>query len=85
MIKDFRPYYQLQEISFEISEKNITLIKAENGTGKTTLLEALKWCFYGNNLNLPNKSEFVNEKAITLCTHYLPLLLCYSWSRLWWW
>jgi DNA sulfur modification protein DndD len=66
-IKDFRPYYakdlKPQEIIFSNNNKNITLIKAENGTGKTTLLEAFKWCFYGKRLTLPNPSIFVNEKA----------------------
>lgn len=65
-IKDFRPYYaeeKPQEILFSSNSRNITLIKAENGTGKTTLLEAFKWCFYGKKLSLPNPNIFVNEKA----------------------
>jgi len=62
-LKDFRPYYRNQTINFESNDKTITLIKAENGTGKTTLLAAFKWCFYGKSLKLPKKNVFVNEKA----------------------
>lgn len=64
MLKDFRPYYGVQTIEFVSGEKNITLIKAENGTGKTTLLEAFKWCLYGEKLTLPNPNNFMNERAI---------------------
>lgn len=48
-------------------DKNITLIRAENGVGKTSLLAAINWCFFNI---LPNESEFedptrlVNKFAI---------------------
>ena len=45
---NFRQFYSEQEILFSTdSDKNVTLIHAENGVGKTTLLNALLWCFYG--------------------------------------
>lgn len=47
ILKDFRCFFG--EHHFELSqdrEKNVTLIHAENGVGKTTLLNALLWCFY---------------------------------------
>ncbi|MBP7703732.1 MAG: AAA family ATPase [Caulobacter sp.] len=47
ILKDFRCFFG--EHQFELSqdrEKNVTLIHAENGVGKTTLLNALLWCFY---------------------------------------
>lgn len=49
-------------------EKNITLIRAENGVGKTSLLAAINWCLFDI---LPSESEFedptrlVNKFAIT--------------------
>ncbi|MFC4726460.1 AAA family ATPase [Glycocaulis abyssi] len=47
-LKDFRCFYGETSISFsEDPEKNVTIIYAENGVGKTTLLNALLWCFYG--------------------------------------
>lgn len=46
-LKNFRQYYGVQRIDFSTdTEKNITLIHAENGVGKTALLNAILWCFY---------------------------------------
>lgn len=41
--------------------KNVTLIRAENGVGKTSLLAAINWCFFGL---LPSESEFENPKEL---------------------
>ncbi len=47
-LTDFRCFYGQSSISFSTdAERNVTLIYAENGVGKTTLLNALLWCFYG--------------------------------------
>jgi DNA sulfur modification protein DndD len=47
-VKNFRGFYGEHRIEFSVDpEKNITLIHAENGVGKTTLLNAILWCFYG--------------------------------------
>ena len=47
ILKNFRQFYGNQEIIFSTdSDKNVTLIHAENGVGKTTLLNAVLWCFY---------------------------------------
>lgn len=46
-INNFRQFYGEQTINFSTDkEKNITLIHAENGTGKTALLNAILWCFF---------------------------------------
>ncbi len=46
-LKNFRQFYGDQSISFSTNKtKNITLIHAENGTGKTAFLNAILWCFY---------------------------------------
>ena len=42
-------------------EKNVTLIRAENGVGKTSLLAAINWCFFDI---LPAESEFENPKEL---------------------
>lgn len=48
-LKDFRCFYDENVIRFSTDEnRNVTLIYAENGVGKTTLLNALLWCFYGD-------------------------------------
>lgn len=69
-LKNFRQYKN--EISFEFSQpkeglNNITVLIAANGVGKTTLLQAFRYCFYGksaNYLNLPSKSELINNTII---------------------
>ncbi|MGO6926119.1 AAA family ATPase [Rhizobium ruizarguesonis] len=42
-------------------QKNVTLIRAENGVGKTSLLAAINWCFFNI---LPAESEFENPKEL---------------------
>lgn len=47
VLKDFRCFYGENRIDFATGdEQNITLVHAENGVGKTTLLNAFLWCFY---------------------------------------
>lgn len=41
--------YQSEKIVFSTEEKkNVTVIKGDNGTGKTTILSAFSWVFYGD-------------------------------------
>lgn len=42
-------------------KKNVTLIRAENGVGKTSLLAAINWCLFGM---LPSDSEFENPTKL---------------------
>jgi len=45
-LTDFRCFYGENVITFSSDpDRNATLIYAENGVGKTTLLNALLWCF----------------------------------------
>lgn len=66
-LKNFRQYSKEIEIKFSIPKDgmdNITLIMAENGVGKTTLLQSIRYCFFGsqsNYLRLPNKNELINN------------------------
>lgn len=40
--------YQSEKIEFSTDKKkNVTVIKGDNGTGKTTILSAFSWVFYG--------------------------------------
>jgi DNA sulfur modification protein DndD len=48
-IKNFRQFHGRQEIEFATAKKkNVTIVHAENGFGKTALLNALLWGFYGH-------------------------------------
>ncbi|MFD0824437.1 AAA family ATPase [Neobacillus sp. M.A.Huq-85] len=63
-LKNFRQYFQEQGIEFSrSSNRNVTVIHGENGSGKTALLNAFSWCFYGK-LDLPNAKDIINEHAV---------------------
>ncbi len=64
-IKNFRQFYGHQTVEFSTdSEKNITLIHAENGTGKTAFLNAILWCFYEvTTQNFKDPSNLINKVA----------------------
>lgn len=65
-IENFRPYYGNQRIDFGYNEnQNLTVILADNGSGKTSLVNALTWCLYGKELHdVRDKSEpLYNLKA----------------------
>lgn len=50
IIENFRQFKGRQELFFSDNhERNVTLIHAENGFGKTTLLNAILWALYGHN------------------------------------
>lgn len=47
-LENFRQFKGRQEIIFsDLRDRNVTLVHAENGFGKTTLLNALLWALYG--------------------------------------
>jgi DNA sulfur modification protein DndD len=59
-MENFRQYKGKTQISFaRDKEKNVTIILGDNTFGKTTLLQAFNWCFYGDVL-LPNKDHLLN-------------------------
>jgi DNA sulfur modification protein DndD len=48
VIENFRQFKGRQEIIFsDLRDRNVTVVHAENGFGKTTLLKALLWALYG--------------------------------------
>lgn len=48
VMENFRQFRGRQEMVFsDLRERNVTIVHAENGFGKTTLLKALLWCLYG--------------------------------------
>ena len=57
-LENWRSFHGLNELWFATDpKKNVTLIRAENGVGKTSLLAALNWCFFNI---LPSEAEFEN-------------------------
>lgn len=65
-LEDFRQFSGSQKITVSHDDdKNVTLIHAENGFGKTTLLNALLWCFYEVTTGkFEGKDRLVNFEAI---------------------
>ena len=65
LIKNFRPFYGEQEISFaQPGQYNVTLIHAENGIGKTSLLNALTWVLFGEfSDDVEQQTDIVNHRA----------------------
>lgn len=64
-ISNFRQFYG--EISLEMStepNKNITVVHGANGSGKTSLLNAFKWCFYGETDFDTSNDNILNEASI---------------------
>jgi DNA sulfur modification protein DndD len=68
-LRNFRQYKS--EIQFDFSvpkdgKETVTLFIAANGVGKTTLLQAVRYCFYGSSqyLNLPQPNELINNQII---------------------
>lgn len=66
-LQNFRQFKSEVNLKFaqpNAKDNNITLIIAENGVGKTTLLQSFRYCFFGssgNYLNLPNSFNLVNN------------------------
>lgn len=67
VIKDFRPFYGTQELSFSHGKnRNVTVVHAENGLGKTALLNALLWALYGKDgltEDVEQPDRIINEVA----------------------
>lgn len=64
-LTDFRCFFGETSIQFsEDPERNVTIVYAENGVGKTTLLNALLWCFYGETTaRFEKREEILNYDA----------------------
>ena len=66
---NFRQYREIN-ISFKSNDTNLFVLKAKNGTGKTTLLNGVLWCLYGKEYYSSSKegltilNDSVVEKSI---------------------
>ena len=67
MLDNWRSFYGENTIEFSTdSVRNVTLIRAENGVGKTSLLAALNWCLFGilDTEDFENPDKLVNDFAL---------------------
>ncbi|MBJ2138203.1 AAA family ATPase [Paraglaciecola chathamensis] len=64
-IKNFRQFWKEETLNFACGvDKNVTVIHGANGSGKTSLLNAFKWCFYGKTDFDTGNENILNEAAI---------------------
>lgn len=63
---NFRQFYGENTLDFSIDpERNVTLVHGENGVGKTTLLNAIMWCFFEKLTDdFENPKELVCNQAV---------------------
>ena len=66
-LTNFRQFYGKQELLVAgDKECNVTLIHAENGVGKTTILNAILWCFYNDTTaRFEQPEKIANHQAIS--------------------
>ncbi|MDO4486948.1 MAG: AAA family ATPase [Bacillota bacterium] len=64
-INNFRQYSEASLEFPEAQEFNMNYVLAENGIGKTTLLNAITWCLYNEELHL---TEGLKDKTLPLIT-----------------
>ncbi|MFC7214305.1 AAA family ATPase [Saliphagus sp. GCM10025334] len=63
-LRNFRQFYGDQAIDFSrSSDQNVTVIHGSNGSGKTTILNAFLWLFYGD-VTLPKPEQVASERAM---------------------
>lgn len=63
-LENFRQFCGKSTIGFSTdTKKKATLIIADNGAGKTTIIESLHWCLYGSVKDFKDK-EVINKKLI---------------------
>lgn len=66
---NFMPYFGKHIIDFPVSDShNVMLVFGDNMRGKTSILHAIRWCFYGyargrHLKNIPN-IEIINKEAL---------------------
>mgnify|MGYP000949811901 FL=1 len=63
-IENFRQYRDVKIDFSKDSNKNFTIIQGNNGTGKTTLLNALSWCLYGEEIH-----DYKDESSMNICNN----------------
>ena len=63
-IKNYRQYRDVEIEFAKDTSKNFTIIKGNNGTGKTTLLNALSWCLHGREIH-----DYGDDSLMEMCNN----------------
>lgn len=63
-LDNFRIYQGKHSIDFSLDpKKHLTVVHAENSTGKTTMLNSIKWCLYGETPDFTDSDNLVNDRS----------------------
>jgi DNA sulfur modification protein DndD len=63
-VENWRQYNGKHVIDFSTSQKkHLTVVHAENSVGKTTMLNAIKWCLYGETPEFSDKKNLVTDRS----------------------
>ena len=65
-IKNYRQYQSLSLVFPESNDCDLHIIIAQNGVGKTNLLNAITWCLYGSEPHLGDDTESLGLPKINL-------------------
>lgn len=62
-LKNFRQYRDFRiEFDHSSAEENVTVLRAKNSTGKTTLAQSILWCLYGDDMvDLDLTDQLINK------------------------
>lgn len=78
-VKDFRQFKGEQYISFSTdTERNVTIIQGDNGSGKTSFAQAFRWCLYGDTDFTDNilLSKAVSDQMLPNDEHDVQVEIC---------
>jgi DNA sulfur modification protein DndD len=63
-VENWRQYNGKHVINFSTNQKkHLTVVHAENSVGKTTMLNAIKWCLYGETPEFSDKKNLVTDRS----------------------
>jgi len=63
-VKNFGRFVGNHEMSFSYGDNNnVNVIFGNNGTGKSSLFDALRWCLYGNNSLSKELNSYINYQS----------------------
>lgn len=72
-LENFRQFRGSQDIILsDLRERNVTVVHAENGVGKTTILKAVLWALYGHDglgEDFGQPSSIIHEGSVFRCTN----------------
>lgn len=82
VLENFRSFLGTHEVTFsDDKERNITLIHGENGTGKTTLLNSILWCLFGEfTENFKMKEDLLSHDASDLGVDGYKVEVFFEWE-----